>query len=202
MSSCIIAVVLMILGGLAFGMLAKHRQKTEYVANRNIVIAHNLNEAKNDVSRNGGNPIVDGDMAMMSTYQDIAEDPAISASARQYLPSKIKKQYNTDKINDSIKAKSHQQSLVLTISSKTKSAKDSVAIANAAAKAMKKELPEIQPGAGKVRLLEKATAKNATSETTPHAKKYALVGAALGLLIGLVVAFLRITLKDIVKSGK
>ncbi|MFO9711862.1 hypothetical protein R9X48_14935 (plasmid) [Lacticaseibacillus rhamnosus] len=52
-----------------------------------------------------------------------------------------------------------------------------------------KQIPERVPSAGKVSLFAKETADDAQSNTTPSAKKYALIGAAVGFLLGMVVAF-------------
>ena len=141
-------------------------------------------------------------MNMMPTYAAIAEDETISKTAHKMLPKSIKKHYSVQDVNDSVKAIPHQQSFVLTIRAKADSAKAAVEIANATAKAMKKDLPELQPGAGKVTLLAKPTTKSAKSETLPHAKKYAMVGVAMGGLIGILISFVVITLKDLVKKRK
>ena len=83
------------------------------------------------------------------------------------------------------------------------SAKDAAKIVNAAAEAVQKELPRLKAGAGTVTPLAKATADDVTSKTTPKAKKYAVVGAALGGLVGIVISFGGIAIKDFLrKNGK
>ena len=69
-------------------------------------------------------------------------------------------------------------------------------IVNATAKAMKEELPQLQPGSGKVTLLQKATVNNTDSKTTPSTKKYVVVGFALGALLGLIIEFVVFTVKN------
>lgn len=199
--SVILILVLAVLGGGAMGYRAKKQQHTTYTASQEIVISHNLNENSNS-SDNGQDSITNADLNMMPTYAKIAEDETISETAHKMLPKSIKKHYSVQDVNDAIRAVPHQQSLVLSIKAKTGSAKASVAIANATAKAVKKDLPKLQPGAGTVTLLAKPTTKSATSETLPHAKKYAMVGAAMGGLIGIVISFVVITLKDLVKKRK
>lgn len=199
--SVILILVLAVLGGGAMGYRAKKQQHTTYTASQEIVISHNLNENSNS-SDNGQDSITNADLNMMPTYAKIAEDETISETAHKMLPKSIKKHYSVQDVNDSVRAITHQQSLVLTIKAKTGSAKASVAIANATAKAVKKDLPKLQPGAGTVTLLAKPTTKSTTSETLPHAKKYAMVGAAMGGLIGIVISFVVITLKDLVKKRK
>jgi capsular polysaccharide biosynthesis protein len=199
--SVILILVLAVLGGGAMGYRAKKQQHTTYTASQEIVISHNLNENSNS-SDNGQDSITNADLNMMPTYAKIAEDETISETAHKMLPKSIKKHYSVQDVNDAIRAVPHQQSLVLSIKAKTGSAKASVAIANATAKAVKKDLPKLQPGAGTVTLLAKPTTKSTTSETLPHAKKYAMVGAAMGGLIGIVISFVVITLKDLVKKRK
>ncbi|WP_270638450.1 chain-length determining protein [Limosilactobacillus mucosae] len=199
--SVILILVLAVLGGGAMGYRAKKQQHTTYTASQEIVISHNLNENSNS-SDNGQDSITNADLNMMPTYAKIAEDETISETAHKMLPKSIKKHYSVQDVNDSVKAVAHQQSLVLTIKAKADSAKAAVEIANATAKAVKKDLPKLQPGAGTVTLLAKPTTKSTTSETLPHAKKYAMVGAAMGGLIGIVISFVVITLKDLVKKRK
>lgn len=199
--SVILILVLAVLGGGAMGYRAKKQQHTTYTASQEIVISHNLNENSNS-SDNGQDSITNADLNMMPTYAKIAEDETISETAHKMLPKSIKKHYSVQDVNDAIRAVPHQQSLVLSIKAKAGSAKASVAIANATAKAVKKDLPKLQPGAGTVTLLAKLTTKSVTSETLPHAKKYAMVGAAMGGLIGIVISFVVITLKDLVKKRK
>ena len=199
--SVILILVLAVLGGGAMGYRAKKQQHTTYTASQEIVISHNLNENSNS-SDNGQDSITNADLNMMPTYAKIAEDETISETAHKMLPKSIKKHYSVQDVNDSVKAVAHQQSLVLTIKAKADSAKAAVEIANATAKAVKKDLPKLQPGAGTVTLLAKPTTKSTPSETLPHAKKYAMVGAAMGGLIGIVISFVVITLKDLVKKRK
>ena len=141
--SIILILVLAILGGGAMGYRAKKQQHTTYSVSQEIVISHNLNE--NQSSDNGQDSITNADMNMMPTYAAIAEDETISKTAHKMLPKSIKKHYSVQDVNDSVKAIPHQQSLVLTIRAKADSAKAAVEIANATAKAMKKDLPKSMP---------------------------------------------------------
>lgn len=193
----------MIIGGLFMGLLAKHKKNTTYTATRSVVIAHNLDEATRDVHSDGtNNALVSADTNMMPTYSDIAENESITDRAYKLLPVKVRKSYTKNEINEAIKAKTHPQSLVLNIEAETKSKNDSIEIVNATAQAFKNELPKLQPGAGKVTLLEKANSKNIDSSTTPHLKKYVIVGALLGAMIGIIISFAVITFKDFEKKAK
>lgn len=180
----IIVLVMMLLGGAGMFGLAKHRQNTFYIARRSMVISHAIHE-----ERNSNNNFNSADQQMMDTYSKIIEDPIISKAARNYLPSQMKKKYSSDDINSMLDSKVSQQTLVLTVEAKASSKSAAVKITNAAAKAMKTNLPSIQPGAGTVRLLAPATMKDTNQVTTPHTKKYVAVGLALGGMVGLIICF-------------
>lgn len=201
--SIVLIIILALIGGGCLGYLAKKRQHTTYTATRSVVVTHNLNHYLR--SNNNDNPqqnIVNIDQNMMPTYEEIAENERVTSGARKYLSKDMRAKYSTNDINDAISAKSYPQSLVLKIRAKTKSVNDSIALANATARSFKNELPDIQPGSGTVVLLAKANKNNVTSETTPHAKKYVAVGIALGGLVGIIISFATITIKDIARKNK
>ena len=63
---------------------------------------------------------------------------------------------------------------------------------------MKDKLPEIDKRAGNVQLLAKSTINSVDSITKPSFKKYVAVGSALGILIGMVIAFSVTTWKKLI----
>ena len=191
----IFTVIMVLLGGLAMFGYAKHKQRTTYTADRFLLISHNVAS----YSRNENYPIVNADLNMMTSYEDIIENQLVAQKAKQYLPRKIRKDYSANSISDSISARSRPQSLVLRVSAKTSNAGDSVKLVNAVTKSFQKELPKLQPGAGKVHLLAKATKADVYSNTTPNKKKYAVAGGALGGLLGIVISFVAITWRKLVK---
>lgn len=182
----VIVVILTILGGAGMFGLAKHRQKTSYVASRSVIISHDIHEQASDKN---GNPDID----MMPTYRSIVEDAMVGQQARHYLPKKLQKKYSANDISDLITTHISNQSLVMDLKVETSNKNDSPKIINAVAKGFQKELPKIQPGAGQVRLMAPATKKNTSAKTTPHVKKYVVVGMALGCLAGLIISFLYAT---------
>ena len=86
----------------------------------------------------------------------------------------------------------------MSLSVTTDNPKDAVKLVNAVAEGLKEKLPEIQPGAGSVKLMAKASKDDVKSITTPHTKKYAIVGLALGGLLGMIISFVAITWKKII----
>lgn len=198
--SIILIVGLAVVFGGAFGFLAKHRQSTTYTAHRSVLISHNYQAAP--TQNNDQNAQVLADQNLMPTYEELAQGRTVAKETRSLLPKKLQKKYTTDDLDSMIRARSHQQSLILEMKVETKSsAKDAAKLVNAAAEAVQKELPRMKAGIGTVTLLSKATADDVTSETTPKAKKYAVAGAALGGLIGIVVSLGGIAIKDFVRKN-
>lgn len=178
-------------GGL-FGLIAKHRQTTTYIADRSIIISHDKT-----VSRTPNSQVL-ADQNMIPTYQDVIDNPMITSNARKYLSKDIKKEYPSDRIAHIVEANAKPNSLVINISARTDSAKASVEIVNAVSKSMKDKLPEIDERAGNVQLLAKSTVSSVDSITKPSFKKYVAVGSALGILIGMVIAFSVTTWKKLI----
>lgn len=200
--SIILILALAVIFGGTFGFLAKHRQSTIYTAHRSVLISHNYQAAP--TQNNDQNAQVMADQNLMPTYEELSQGRTVAKETRSLLPKKLQKKYTTDDLDSMIHAKSHQQSLILEMKVETgSSAKDAAKIVNAAAEAVQKELPRLKAGAGTVTPLAKATADDVTSKTTPKAKKYAVVGAALGGLVGIVISFGGIAIKDFLrKNGK
>ena len=194
----IITVILAIIGGIWMGMLAKHKQSTSYTAERSVIISHRISERELDQGNNQ-QPIVITDLNMMDTYSDVAQDKQVAIAARKYLSKKMQHKYSAETIQDDVNAFTRSQSLVMKIRVRTNDASDSAAIVNAVARGFQKELPKVQPGAGQVHLLSRATSDDVTVSTTPNKKKYVAIGVALGVLVGIVISFIVVTWKKYLK---
>ena len=187
--SVIIVVVFTLLGGGGMFALAKHRQHTYYEAKRSMVISHDIHNQNGTSDPN--NTLNSPDLSMMPTYRKIVENPTIARTARHYLPKKLRKKYSTNDISKMIDTHISDQSLVLDLTVDAGDKGSAVKIANAVSRAFKEELPSIQPGT--VRLLAPASKSDVLSVTTPHAKKYVVVGLAFGCLLGLIIDFVYVT---------
>lgn len=194
--SIILILVLAIVGGGVMGIVCKHKQSTSYTSSQSILISHNVEQGIRNNTDNQ-DPLMIADLNMMKTYSQISESPEIITEAHKKLPKKIRKEYSISEMENAIKAKTHDQSLVLTISASSGNEKASMEMSNAVVQTMKQKLDTYQPGAGEVHILTKKSKRNVSSETTPHLKKYVAVGVALGGIIGVVISFVVITLKDI-----
>ncbi|WP_318630231.1 YveK family protein [Limosilactobacillus reuteri] len=189
--------MLAVIGGAGMFMVAKHRQSTTYIAERSVIISHRINESQLN-RENNQDPIINADLNMMQTYTDIVQDEQVAQAAKKYLPKKIRKQYSANEISHDVDAISHPQSLVMKIRVKSDNKDNSVVLVNAVARGLKEELSHLQPGAGNVKLLAKATTDNVDSNTTPNKKKFVAMGLALGGLLGIVISFVAITWKKYV----
>lgn len=199
--SLIWVICLALIGGVIFGYVAKRKQTTVYTASRKVLITHNLNEVAKTASPSG-DPTTDIDQAMMPTYAEIVENREVTDTAWKNLSKPLKKQITKNKLNNAVKAKTDQGSLVLNVEASESSPSRAIAIVNATADAFKNELPRLQPGAGQVVTLARANSNDVSSKTTPHAKKYAAVGVALGGLAGIIISLAMITIKDVSKRAK
>lgn len=200
--SILCIIVLAILGGGCMGLLAKHKQTTSYTSTQSVLISHNVEQGINNSNNGNQDPLTVADMNMMKTYSQIAESPNLIADAHHNLPSKIKKQYSINSMTNAISAKTRDQSLVLTISAKSSNKRASMEMSNAVVNSLQKNLSKFQPGAGEGHVLTKKSSRNVTSETTPHLKKYIAVGIALGGMVGIIISFVSITLKDLMNNSR
>lgn len=182
MKNIIWIIVLAVIGGVVLGAYAKHKEHTTYTASRNILISHNLKN-KRAFSQ------VNGDLAMIPTYAELIEERPVTDEAYKLLSKKEKSKITKDSLSSSIDAKSKPQSLIISIKATTDNKESAITIANKTALAAKRELPKIQEGVGNIYVYPKANEKNVVSETHSSVKKYLILGAALGALIGMVVAF-------------
>lgn len=197
--SILIIIIFALIGGAGMGLEAKHKKTTTYTATRSIVISHNIIKEYRANQSNNQDSLVNEDVNLMPTYKDIAENGTIAAATRHNLSKSLRSKYSTSDIKSAINAKITPQSLVMDLKAETSSAKDSVAIVNGTARAMQQKLPKLQPGSGKVTMLQKATVSDASSSTHPSTKKYAVVGIALGGLLGLIISFIGVTIKNFIK---
>ncbi len=193
--AAIFTIVLAVLGGAGMFVVAKHKQSYSYTAQRSVLISHAVT-IKNESTQN---TMTSADLQLMTTYQDIAENKAVAKAARHYLSKSLRKQYSVDELSGAVDAKVKPQSLVLKIQATADTPAHAASLVNAIAKGFQKELPKIQSGAGTVKLLAKASADDVKVNTAVNVKKKVAAGIALGGLIGIVISFVLITWKKILK---
>lgn len=178
----LIIVIATIVFGLAGGLYAKHKRHTDYIAIRTMMTGHSYRgEAANEE--------VQADINLGKTYSEIVESEDVSRAAHKQIPKNLQKKYSASEINSMVKAHPVIQTTLVRVNVKAGTAKASSTIVNAVTDAAARQIPKKVPSAGKVSLFAKAKAADAQSVTTPSTKKFVLLGAAVGFLLGMVIAF-------------
>ena len=187
----IVIAILTIIGGAGGYLYAHHKKITTYEAERNMLIAHrHVGQSANDQFMS--------DMGMMKTYSKIVESNDVANAAHKKLPKKLQKKYSTKQLSAMVNAHPIDQSTIMNVSVEADNAKDATVLVNTVTNASVNEIERIVPSAGTIRLFAKAKTADAMSHTTPSTKKYALLGAAVGLLVGMVIAFSITTWKHLI----
>lgn len=181
-----------VFGG-AFGALAKMKQTTTYTAARDIMIGHNLTET-NGRNRSG---VLDTDIRMMNTYSKLVKDRSVMNLTQKKLPKDLRKKYSSKDLAGMVSVKSDPNSVILRVKVESVNKKNSVKIANAFTESIKSQLPKLTSDAGEIKLLAKAKTADVSSTTGPSTKKYIVLGLAIGILLGMVVAFTYSTWKNL-----
>ena len=184
--------VITILFGIGGMLYAKHKQVTTYESVRNVMINRSYDGAD-------ANEKVQADINLGKTYAKIIESKDVAVLARHSLPKNLKKEYSATQIASMVNADPLMQTTVIKVSVKSKDPKSSVAIVNAVTNAAAKKLPEKAGSPVKLSLFSKATVDEAESHTSPSTKKVTLVGAAVGFLLGMLIAFSVTTWKHLIK---
>lgn len=187
----LIIIIFFLMGSCGAYLYARHKQTTTYRVKTSMVIGHDLSKI------NYRNSAVMSDLNMMDTYSEQVKDPQVLRRAHRLLPRKTRAKYTVDDLKDIISVSNEDHSLNMTIEATTENSKYSTQIANATAQAYKEEFSNINNSGAEVKLLAPARQSDAVGKTTPSKKKYVKLGAALGLLIGLLVAFIRISYKKL-----
>ncbi|WP_295746263.1 Wzz/FepE/Etk N-terminal domain-containing protein [uncultured Limosilactobacillus sp.] len=178
-----------------FGILgilyARHKRHTTYEAERTIMTSTSYQGAN-------ANEEVQADISLGKTYAKITESKNVAKRAHRELPKNMRKEYTVKDISSMVNADPVAQTTLIKVSVKSSSAKRAAKIVNAVTDAAAKEIPRRVPSAKQVSLFSKASKSDTTSKTSPSTKKMALLGAAVGLLLGMVVSFSITTWKHLI----
>ena len=178
----IIIIITTLFFGLVGGLYAKHKQHTDYISTRSMMTERSYKGAS-------ANEEVQADINLGDTYAKIIESKDVAQAAHKNLPKDIRKKYSIKQLSSMIKAHPVMQTTIVKVSAKAGTAKEASTIVNAVTSAAAKQIPNKVPSARKVSLFAKETANDAQSVTTPSVKKFILIGAAVGFLLGMVLAF-------------
>lgn len=178
----IIIVIITIVFSLIGALYAKHKKHTVYESDRSMMTVSSYHGAS-------ANEEVQADINLGKTYAKIVESDDVARAAHKQLPKKLKKKYDTQQISSMINADPIMQTTIIKVSAKAGSAKDSASVVNAVTEAASKQISKKVPSAEKMSLFAKAKAEDAQSKTSPSVKKFGMLGASIGFLIGIIVAF-------------
>ena len=181
----VIILVLTLIGALSAGLYARHKRITFFTAESSVIL--NIKVTQTDYK----NAAMMAEKGMMHSYEEILNNQETMKKAEKYLPANLRKNYSDGQLASAVSINSAPDSLVLKITARTTQENDSVKIANAVAEAAQTQLPKY------VRILTRATQDNVSAKTTPSVKKYVVLGAALGLLVGMILSFSITTWKSI-----
>lgn len=171
-----------IIFGLLGGLYAKHKKHTVYVAQRSFMVNHPYQGV-------GANEEVQADINLGKTFAKIAESKDVAEDARKRLPTSIKKKYSVEELTHAVNAHPVMQTTIVKIDVKANTSKSATAIVNAVTDASVTQIKKKVPVNGRITAFAKTSESEAESNTSPSIKKYSLLGAAVGFLLGMVVSF-------------
>ncbi|MGO2890191.1 MAG: YveK family protein [Leuconostoc mesenteroides] len=169
--------ILGIVVGASLYTYAKHSVLTAYTAERYVIVG---------VKGQDPNSRVQVNQMLIKTYEKIASDPSVVNQAKKLSTVSV-----TEKeIISAITVSQPDQTLMMRFSASTATAKKSVAIANAYAKAFSIEGSKLYPDMAKPLLLSSAKKANVLSGTVYSPKKLTVFGFAFGITLGAFIVLL------------
>lgn len=169
--------ILGIVVGASLYTYAKHYVLTAYTAERYVIVG---------VKDQDPNSRLQADRMLINTYEKIARDPSVVNQAKKLSTVSV-----TEKeIVSAITVSQPDQTLMMRFSASTATAKKSVAIANAYAKAFSIEGSKLYPDMAKPLLLSSAKKADVSSGTVYSPKKLTVFGFAFGITLGAFIVLL------------
>lgn len=172
--------ILGIVMGASLYTYAKHSVLTAYTAERYVIVAKSNTGVKDPNSR------VQADQMLINTYKKIASDPSVVNQAKKLSTVSVTKK----EIVSAITVSQPDQTLMMRFSASAATAKKSVAIANAYAKAFSIEGRKLYPDMAKPLLLSSAKKADVLSGTVYSPKKLTVFGFAFGITLGAFIVLL------------
>lgn len=172
--------ILGIVMGASLYTYAKHSVLTAYTAERYVIVAKSNTGVKDPNSR------VQADQMLINTYKKIASDPSVVNQATKLSTVSVTKK----EIVSAITVSQPDQTLMMRFSASAATAKKSVAIANAYAKAFSIEGRKLYPDMAKPLLLSSAKKADVLSGTVYSPKKLTVFGFAFGITLGAFIVLL------------
>lgn len=169
--------ILGIVVGASLYTYAKHYVLTAYTAERYVIVG---------VKDQDPNSRLQADQMLINTYEKIASDPSVVNQAKKLSTVSV----TGKEIVSAITVSQPDQTLMMRFSASTATAKKSVAIANAYAKAFSIEGSKLYPDMAKPLLLSSAKKADVSSGTVYSPKKLTVFGFAFGITLGAFIVLL------------
>lgn len=182
----VMVIVLGIIFGGAFGLYAHKKQNTTYTATSRLVIQHKIPET--DIK--DSNSQLRADINMMDTNVSFLHDGTILKTIKNQLNKKYNLKYSTSELSKMITGETHENSVVMSIETSSSNSKKAKQVANVAASVYQQNANNLNVNMGEVTISSNANQNIVTSTTSPSVKKYVLLGVAIGMFIGIIVAFI------------
>lgn len=133
---------------------------------------------------------VNYNLQMLNTYKDIIEEgDALAVNVRDQLSSKYSLDMTTREIKDSMEVEQSEESQMFSIIATGESSADAEHIANTAAEVFQDTVQDVLTNVDKITIVSRASAS--PRPVSPNNPLNLAVGLALGLLVGITIAFLR-----------
>ncbi len=181
-STCICT--LLMTGYLYFLAIPVYKSETEILINQ-AVPENSLVESK-DVQAN---------LQLVNTYASIITSPRILSEVSK----KMDGEYSEKELEKMITVNSTAESQVIQINVEGEDAKDNVKIANATVKIVNKEIPEIM-NIDNTYILSPAVYDSDAPPIKPHKSLLIAISAAVGMIIGVIIMFIRNLFDRSIKS--
>ena len=132
---------------------------------------------------------VQTDVQMINTYKDLITKPVIMGSVADKINKGNSHKFSYSEISEMISVSNNQNSQVFSITAKADNAYTAADIVNTTAQTFQKKAPKIMSGTDNVSIISEA--KPDLTPVSPKKKLNVLIGLALGILLGVGIAFLR-----------
>lgn len=187
----LIILTMTIVFGIMAGLYANHKKHTVYMAERNIMTERSYNGSS-------ANEELQADINLGKTFAQIIESKDVAKAAHKALPLSIRKKYSVKDINSIVDAHPIMQTTIIEVKVKANSARNASSITNAVVNASTDQIVRKVPSVTEIKPFAKVDANETQSTTSPSVKKYTLLGAAIGFLLGMVISFSITTWKKLV----
>ncbi|MBC1400715.1 capsular biosynthesis protein [Listeria booriae] len=182
------------IGGLVTASLVVYFLMTPMFAMNAQVIVSQMETSQNAVSQNAE---VQANLQLVNTYRVLITSPRVLDQVSKEMDGA----YTSAELAEKITVSTEQDSQVINITAQDKNADTAAEISNQAALAFQKITPKVMK-VDNINILSVAQPTKATTPVSPKPGLIALVGLFGGMLLGIIIAFMRNLLSNKFKEEK